>query len=121
LLRENVSLNGPSDGGRQYTSATVFTTHRGGPRRDVPRGLEPPSSYPARSAADRDAVAQVPLTGLYPSVYGPHTLTKPDMVRNDTLAKIEVEPQTFAVKVNAQHATARTTEKMALNQLSFLS
>ena len=54
-------------------------------------------------------------------VYGTRTLTKRDMVRNDTLAKIEVDPQTFAVKVNGQHATAPPAKKLALNQLYFFS
>jgi urease subunit alpha len=54
-------------------------------------------------------------------VYGTRTLTKRDMVRNATLAKIEVDPQTFAVKVNGVHATAPAQKTISLNQLYFFS
>ena len=54
-------------------------------------------------------------------VRGTRTLTKRDMVRNYTLAKIEVDPQTFAVKVDGKHATAPPAKSLALNQLYFFS
>jgi urease subunit alpha len=54
-------------------------------------------------------------------VYGTRTLTKRHMVRNSTLAKIDVDPQTFAVKVNGVHATAPAPKTIALNQLYFFS
>jgi urease subunit alpha len=37
------------------------------------------------------------------------------------LAKIDVDPQTFAVKVDGVHATAPAPKTIALNQLYFFS
>jgi urease subunit alpha len=54
-------------------------------------------------------------------VLGTRTLGKHDMVRNATTAKIEVDPQTFAVKVNGVHATVPPAKSIALGQLLFFS
>lgn len=54
-------------------------------------------------------------------VYGTRTVTKKHMIRNSTTAKIDVDPQTFAVKVDGVHATAPAPRTIALNQLYFFS
>ena len=48
-------------------------------------------------------------------------LNKHDMVRNGNLPKIEVDPETFAVKVDGVHATVKPAQKVALGQLYFFS
>ena len=87
------------------------------------------------SALTRDVVhlrlARPPTTSASPSgstcrrivmpVYGTRTVTKRDMVRNAATPKIEVDPETFAVKVDGVHATVDPIESIALNQLYFFS
>jgi urease subunit alpha len=49
------------------------------------------------------------------------TITKRDMVRNDALPAIEVDPETFAVKANGVHATVPSAKSVSLNRLYFFS
>ena len=46
---------------------------------------------------------------------------KQSMVRNTYLPDIEVDPQTFAVKVDGVHATVKPPQTIALNQFYFFS
>ncbi len=48
-------------------------------------------------------------------------IRKRDMVRNAATPKIDVDPETFAVKVDGVHATVPPAQSMALNQLYFFS
>ncbi len=48
-------------------------------------------------------------------------LTKRDMVRNDRLPKIEVDPETFAVKLDGVHATVPAARNLPMSQLYFFS
>jgi urease subunit alpha len=43
------------------------------------------------------------------------------MVRNGLTPKIEVNPETFAVKVDGVHATVQPAKSISLNQLYFFS
>jgi urease subunit alpha len=43
------------------------------------------------------------------------------MVRNDVLPRIEVDPETFAVKVDGVHATVPPARNLPLSQLYFFS
>jgi urease subunit alpha len=54
-------------------------------------------------------------------VHGTRGLTKRDMVRNDALPHIEVDPETFAVKVDGVHATVPPASHLPLTQLYFFS
>lgn len=54
-------------------------------------------------------------------VMGTRTLTKRHMIRNGNTPKIEVNPETFAVKVDGVHATVPPAESLALNQLYLFS
>jgi urease subunit alpha len=54
-------------------------------------------------------------------VYGTRGLTKRDMVRNDVLPHIEVDPETFAVKVDGVHATVPPAATLPMSQLYFFS
>jgi urease subunit alpha len=49
------------------------------------------------------------------------TITKRDLVRNDALPVIEVDPETFAVKADGVHATVAPAESISLNRLYFFS
>ena len=49
------------------------------------------------------------------------TITKRDLVRNDALPAIEVDPETFAVKADGVHATVPPTKSVSLNRLYFFS
>ncbi|HEY4978869.1 MAG TPA: urease subunit alpha [Candidatus Acidoferrum sp.] len=54
-------------------------------------------------------------------VFNTRALTKRHMVRNDKTPKLEVNPETFAVKVDGVHATVSPATSLALNQLHFFS
>ncbi|MGK5740390.1 urease subunit alpha [Micromonospora sp. URMC 103] len=54
-------------------------------------------------------------------VRGTRGLTKRHMVRNDVLPHIEVDPETFAVKVDGVHATVPPARNLPLTQLYFFS
>ena len=49
------------------------------------------------------------------------TITKRDLVRNDALPAIEVDPETFAVKADGVHATVPPAKSVSLNRLYFFS
>jgi urease subunit alpha len=54
-------------------------------------------------------------------VRGTRSLTKRHMVRNDALPNIEVDPETFAVRVDGVHATVPPARTLPLSQLYFFS
>jgi urease subunit alpha len=54
-------------------------------------------------------------------VKGTRTLGKRDMVRNAGTPRIDVNPETFAVRVDGVHATVAPAKVIALNQLYFFS
>jgi len=49
------------------------------------------------------------------------TITKRDLVRNDALPVIDVDPETFAVTADGSHATVPPAESVRLNRLIFFS
>jgi urease subunit alpha len=49
------------------------------------------------------------------------TITKRDLVRNDALPDIDVDPETFAVTVDGARATVSPAESINLNRLIFFS
>jgi urease subunit alpha len=54
-------------------------------------------------------------------VRGTRTISKRDMLRNDALPHIEVDPETFAVTVDGVHATVPQATTVPLGQLYFFS
>ncbi|GIJ25176.1 urease subunit alpha [Micromonospora qiuiae] len=54
-------------------------------------------------------------------VYRCRNLTKRDMVRNDRTPKLEVDPETFAVKIDGVHATVPPASNLPMSQLYFFS
>lgn len=49
------------------------------------------------------------------------TITKRDMVRNNALPAIDVNPETFAVTADGVRATVPPAESLRLNRLYFFS
>jgi len=49
------------------------------------------------------------------------TITKRDLVRNDALPVIDVDPETFAVTADGTHATVAPAKSISLNRLLFFS
>ena len=78
-------------------------------------------TFVSQAAFDLGVGAKYSLRRMVMPVRGTRTLTKRHMIRNDALPRIEVNPQTFAVKVDGVHATAPPPRSIALNQLYFFS
>lgn len=55
------------------------------------------------------------------AVHNCRAISKQDMVRNAETPHIEVDPETFAVKVNGEHATVKPIATAVLNQRYFFS
>lgn len=73
-------------------------------------------------AACEDGVAdRYGLQSLVMPVRGTRTITKESMVRNHAMPAIEVNPETFAVTVDGEHATIEPATTLPLNQLYFFS
>jgi urease subunit alpha len=53
-------------------------------------------------------------------VMGCRTITKRQMVRNDRMPRIEVDPETYQVRVDGELATVPPAERLSLAQLFFL-
>jgi len=78
-------------------------------------------TFVSRASYDAGIGEKIGLRRKVMPVSGTRTLTKRDMVRNDKTPKIEVNPETFAVKVDGVHATVSPATSLALNQLHFFS
>lgn len=78
-------------------------------------------TFTSKLALEHDIVERYGLKSRVEAVTNTRTLTKESMVRNNTLPDIEVNPETFAVKVNGEHATVTPMETISLNQLYFFS
>jgi urease subunit alpha len=78
-------------------------------------------TFVSRLAYDLGVKQKYGLQRIVEPVSQTRVLTKRHLVRNDFLPKIEVDPQTFAVKVDGKHATVKPPKTIALNQLYFFS
>lgn len=78
-------------------------------------------SFVSRAAYENGIANKLDLKRKVMPVYGMRTITKRDMVRNGLTPKIEVNPETFAVKVDGVHATVQPAKSISLNQLYFFS
>ena len=78
-------------------------------------------TFVSRAAFDAGIGERLGLRRKVMPVYGTRTLTKRHMIRNGNTPKIEVDPETFAVKVDGVHATVPPAASLALNQLYFFS
>jgi urease subunit alpha len=78
-------------------------------------------TFVSRAAHERGVKEKLELQRQVMPVYATRTPTKRDMIRNATTPKIEVDPETFAVKADGVHATVAPSKSIALNQMYFFS
>ncbi|NDV11801.1 urease subunit alpha [Crenobacter caeni] len=78
-------------------------------------------TFTSRAAYENGIADRYGLQRRVEPVYRTRQVTKRDMVRNDATPLIEVDPETFAVRVNGVHATIPPAASIALNQLHFFS
>ena len=64
--------------------------------------------------------SELGLTRRAEAVTGCRDLSKRDMVRNDSLPRIEVNPETYEVRVDGELATAPAAQTLPLAQKYFL-
>lgn len=78
-------------------------------------------TFVSNAAYQRGVKEKLDLKRQVIPAYGTRAVTKRDMVRNSALPKIDVDPETFAVKADGVHATVAPSKSIALNQLYFFS
>ncbi|MCX4390461.1 urease subunit alpha [Micromonospora peucetia] len=78
-------------------------------------------TFVSRAAHEAGVAEQLGLQRQVMPVYRTRGLTKRDMVRNDRTPKLEVDPETFAVKMDGVHATVPAARNLPLSQLYFFS
>ena len=78
-------------------------------------------TFVSRAAHESGIAARLGLEKRVEPVRGTRTLTKRHMVRNGETPKIDVDPETFAVKVDGAHATTTPVSRVPLGQVYFFS
>jgi urease subunit alpha len=78
-------------------------------------------SFLSMAACEAGVADRLGLRRLVRPVERTRTITKRDLVRNDALPDIEVNPETFAVTVDGSHATVPPAESVSMNRLYFFS
>ncbi|TMH68400.1 MAG: urease subunit alpha [Betaproteobacteria bacterium] len=78
-------------------------------------------SFVSKLAFDAGIKEKLDLARQVMPVMGMRKLGKRDMVRNSGTPRIDVNPETFAVRVDGIHATVAPAKRIALNQLYFFS
>jgi urease subunit alpha len=78
-------------------------------------------TFVSRAAHEAGVADRLGLRRLVRPVARTRTITKRDLVRNSTLPAIEVDPETFAVRVDGVHATVAPAESIRLNRMYFFS
>ena len=74
----------------------------------------------SRAAIERAVPEKLGLQKQILEVRGCRSLQKRDMVRNDALPRIEVDPETYRVFVDGKLASVPPAERLALGQLYFI-
>ncbi|MEU6024552.1 urease subunit alpha [Micromonospora sp. NPDC047134] len=78
-------------------------------------------TFVSKAAHESGIAEQLGLQRQVMPVYRCRNLTKRDMVRNDRTPKLEVDPETFAVKMDGVHATVPAAKNLPMSQLYFFS
>ncbi len=78
-------------------------------------------TFTSKLALENNIVEKYELKSKVEAVCNTRTISKADMVRNDRLPDIEVNPETFAIKVDGEHATVEPMKDISLNQMYFFS
>jgi urease subunit alpha len=77
-------------------------------------------SFVSRAALDAGIPAQLGLRRRIAAVSNCRDLGKRDMLRNDAMPRIEVNPETYEVRVDGELATCPPSESLPLAQKYFL-
>ncbi|MGI2799228.1 urease subunit alpha [Photobacterium damselae] len=78
-------------------------------------------TFTSKLAIENNIVEKYELKSRVEGVRNTRTISKSDMVRNNLLPDIEVNSETFAVKVDGKHATVEPMNEISLNQMYFFS
>ena len=78
-------------------------------------------SFVSAAAYENGVAERLQLQRQVRPVERTRTITKRDLVRNDTLPAITVDPETFAVTADGVHATVPPAKSVSLNRLYFFS
>ena len=79
------------------------------------------STFVSRMAWEHGIKDRLHLKSMVLPVHGIRNLSKKSMIRNDITPQIEVNPETFAVMVNGEHATVNPAHTVSLAQRYFFS
>ncbi len=77
-------------------------------------------TFLSQAALDRGVPGRLGLRRMVAPVSGTRTLTKADMLRNDALPRVEVDPESYEVRVDGEPATAPPATILPLAQKFFL-
>ncbi len=77
-------------------------------------------TFVSAAAHDAGVAAELGLSRRVEPVRRCRTITKRQMIRNDAMPVIEVDPDTYTVRVNGEIATVPPAERLSLAQLHFL-
>ena len=78
-------------------------------------------SFVSQAAYENGIAERLQLQRMVRPVERTRTITKRDLVRNDALPAITVDPETFAVTVDGVPATVPPAKSVSLNRLYFFS
>jgi len=74
----------------------------------------------SKTAVELGVPEKIGMQGGYVAVENCRGLTKAHMVRNDVAPKIEIDPETYQVKIDGNIATCEPAKELALTQLYFM-
>lgn len=77
-------------------------------------------TFVSQVAFDNNIKEKLGLERIILPVKNCRNISKKDMIHNDVTASIEVNPQTYEIKVNGKNITSKWVDKVALGQLYFL-
>jgi urease subunit alpha len=77
-------------------------------------------TFVSQAAYDRDIAAELGLQKRVEPVRGCRNISKKDMIHNDATPKIEVNPETYEVKVDGVPATCEPADVLPMAQRYFL-
>ena len=78
-------------------------------------------TFVSRAAYENNIAQKLGLQCKVLPVSRTRSISKRDMVRNDAMPRIEVNPETFAVMVDGVQATVPPLTTIAMNQLHLVS
>ena len=73
--------------------------------------------FMSQMAIDRDVAGKLELRARCVPVSGTRKLSKQDMLWNDKVPKVTVDPETYRVEVDGEHCTSLPSSKVPLGAL----